>query len=380
MTRVMHVLAPAPVGGLERVVQALASAQRDDASCEQVTLLALLAADDDGAEEFLMPLRARGVDVHLVVTPPRSYRQERAALAAHVRRHRPMIVHTHGAHADVIAAGIGHECGAATVTTMHGLVGGDWRNRGYEWLQRRACRGRDAVVAVARPLATRLIAGGIAPERMHVVRNAWRSATQPLSREEARRRLGLDASAFVLGWVGRLTPEKGLDVLLRACPALATFACHVAVLGEGSSQRELQRLAGHVGLGSKHSISWHGRVSDAARLLTAFDVLVISSRTEGTPMVLLEAMAAHVPVIATRVGGISDIVGEDEALLVPSEDPAALAQAIGAVRADPAAAHQRATDAHARLQREGDTARWVARYRYVYEAARAVSARPSARA
>jgi len=85
-------------------------------------------------------------------------------------------------------------------------------------------------------------------------------------------------------------------------------------------------------------------------------------------------------VIATRVGGIPDIVGEDEALLVPSEDPAALAQAIGAVRADPAAAHQRATDAHARLQREGDTARWVARYRYVYEAARAVSARPSARA
>lgn len=373
MTRVMHVLAPSSTGGLERMVQTLAAAQRADGRFEDVRVLALMRHGDAGAERFAAPLRRQHVPVHLVSTPARAYATERAAIAAHCAAHRPDIVHSHGAHADVVSGGAGRSADAAAVTTMHGFAGGGPLNRGYEWLQRRSCRAKDAVVAVARPLATRLIAGGIPPERLHVVRNAWRPTEPPLTRPEARRALGLADSRFVVGWVGRVSHEKGLDVLLDAFPALASYCCHLAIVGDGRERPALERRVRDVGLGAKHAVSWHGEVPDAARLLPAFDVLVISSRTEGTPMVLLEAMAAHVPVIATRVGGIPDVIGEEEALLVPAEDPRAIAQAIGHVQRDTFAAKQRATDAHARLQRESDLTRWVDRYDHVYRLARRAS-------
>lgn len=370
MTRVMHVLAPAPVGGLERVVQSLAVAQRRDDGFDDVRVLALAREGDGDVDAFAAPLRAEGVAVDVVTTPARAYRAERAAIAAHCARHRTDVLHTHGAHADVVGARAGAARGTATVSTMHGLAGGGWKNRGYEWLQRRACRGNEAVVAVARPLAKRLVDEGQPAERLHVVRNAWLPSAPPLPRAEARRILGIRDSAFVVGWVGRISHEKGLDVLLDAFPMLACYSCHLAVIGDGADRAALERRTAERGVGNKHVVSWHGRLPGAGRLLPAFDVLALSSRTEGTPMVLLEAMAAHVPIIATRVGGIPDVVGDEEALLVPSEDPHALARAIGAVQLDPFSARQRATDAHARLQRDADAGRWVARYRHVYEAAR----------
>jgi glycosyltransferase involved in cell wall biosynthesis len=369
MPRVLHVLAPGPLGGLERVVQTLAAAQRSTGDLEDVRVLTLVGSIGE-SEDFAAPLRQDGVPVDTIVTPPRAYRRERAAITAYCRAHRPGVLHSHGAHADVLTAGVARTVGAASVSTMHGLVDGDWRNRGYEWLQRLSCRRRDAVVAVARPLAKRLIAGGLPPERMHVVRNAWRPTAAAYSRTEARRRLGLAPEDLVIGWVGRISPEKGLDVLLAALAAPALRGCHACVIGDGASRAALERQQTHGGPHQGCTVSWHGHLPEASRYLTAFDVLVVSSRTEGSPMVLLEAMAAHVPVVATRVGGIPDILGESDGLLVPSEDPQALAAAIAAVLTHPDAAARRATGANVRLQLEFGVPRWTDRYRYIYMVAR----------
>src|SRR5207244_355223 len=89
-------------------------------------------------------------------------------------------------------------------------------------------------------------------------------------------------------------------------------------------------------------VRWHGAIPFAGSLFAAFDAVVLSSRTEGTPIVLLEAMAAGVPVIAARVGGIPDVVTDEEATLVPAENPARLAAALDALRTDPVAASHRA--------------------------------------
>src|SRR5206468_931748 len=134
--------------------------------------------------------------------------------------------------------------------------------------------------------------------------NAWRRIAPALDRDAARRTLGIPREDFVVGWVGRLSVEKGPDVLLEALPHLNTVPLTISLIGggTGAEQRALRARADKLGVADH--IRWHGVVPDAERVYTAFDVCVLSSRTEGTPVVLFEAMAAGVPVVATAVGGV----------------------------------------------------------------------------
>jgi len=368
--RVMHVVAPGPIGGLERVVQALAVAQRADAQIADVRLVVLRGLAASGIEGFLAPFRRHGITIHTITTPPQRYLRERVELVALCASHGTDVVHTHGAHADVVGVGIGNASGAASVTTAHGLAGGGWRNRAYEWMQQRSFLTRDAIVAVSRPLARTLIDHGAPPERMHVVRNVVRPTATAFARAEARHRLNLPSAGYVVGWIGRMSREKGLDVLLDALAPVLPPDLRLSLIGDGIDRRELEQRSKRTMLHRAGRIHWHGALPDAARYLAAFDVIVLSSRTEGTPMVLLEAMATLVPVIACEVGGIPDIIGRREARLVRSEDPGALLEAIIEVQGDPRAARRRALEANTRLQLEASVDRWSDRYRSVYAAAR----------
>jgi glycosyltransferase involved in cell wall biosynthesis len=117
-------------------------------------------------------------------------------------------------------------------------------------------------------------------------------------------------------------------------------------------------------------VRWCGAVSDAAQLFKGFDVFVLSSRTEGTPIVLFEAMAAGTPIVATSVGGVPDVVSSREALLVPPDDPGALADAVRRVWADPVAAAARARRARERLETGFALAPWLASYDRIYRSLR----------
>ena len=111
---------------------------------------------------------------------------------------------------------------------------------------------------------------------------------------------------------------------------------------------------------------WLGAVPDASRYFAAFDLFVLSSRTEGLPMVMLEAMAAGTPIVATKVGGIPDLISPTEGVLVPPEDPGALAAAMRATLDDREAASARAHAAKLRQQTEFDVGPWSARYESIY--------------
>jgi len=358
---IVHLVAPAEFGGLERVVQILGQGLRGRG--HEVHVVAV-GAGAEAVERFLSPLADAGVRTHALALPGRAYPRERAAITDLCRRLRPDVVHTHGYRPDVLHAGVVRRLGTPVVTTVHGFTGGGWKNRFYEWLQRRAFRRFDAVVAVSRPLADRLARAGVPGSRIHTVHNAWREIAPPLQREAARRALGIPRDGFVVGWVGRLSHEKGPDVLLEALPHLSDIPLAVSVLGTGAQQAALQARARELGLNGR--IRWHGVIADAERMFTAFDACVLSSRTEGTPVVLFEAMAAGVPIIATRVGGVPDVVSPAEAALVPTEDPVALAAELRRVHGDPAAARQRAGAAHARLVREFGVAPWLDRYEAIY--------------
>ncbi|HEV8304151.1 MAG TPA: glycosyltransferase family 4 protein [Gemmatimonadales bacterium] len=358
---IVHVVAPAGFGGLERVVQMLGRGLRGVG--HEVHVMAVEVGPAP-VGSFLAPLADAGVHTHTLVVRGRAYLRERAAIGELCRRVCPDVVHTHGYRPDVLDAGVARRLGIPVVTTVHGFTGGGWKNRLYERLQRRAFRRFDAVVAVSRPLVEHLAGAGVRRSRIHEVPNAWRQMAPPQSREAARRTLGIPADDFTIGWVGRLSYEKGPDVLLEALRRVGDLPCAVSVLGDGNMRVPLEARANGLGLDGR--VRWHGAVPDAGRLFAAFDVCVLSSRTEGTPMVLFEAMAAGVPIIAARVGGVPDVVSPAEAALVAPEDPGALAAAIRGVHQDPAAAQRRAQAARAHLDRAFGVAPWLDRYEAIY--------------
>lgn len=351
-------LAPGAAGGLESVVYLLATGHQ--ARGHQVEVLSVIGQRDPEPPLHRL-LASRGVKVTPVPLPSRAYGKERKAYRQVFSSIRPDLVHSHGYRPDVLAGPVAGRLNIPRISTVHGFTGGDWKNRIYEYLQVRAWRHYDKVVAVSAPLQRWLRSAGLRENQVALVPNAY-APTAALSRADARRALGLGESDVVLGWVGRLSREKGLDVLLDALPRIA--GARVSVLGEGRQRTALQQQAARLGVADR--IRWHGLVPQAASLYRAFDVFILSSRTEGTPISLFEAMSTGVPVVATQVGGIPDVVTHAEARLVASESPQALADAIEATLKQHEETRLRVIAAKQRLEQAFAMSPWLERYEALY--------------
>ena len=371
--RLVHVVAPGPFGGLESMVAVLATGltRRHHTVC-----VAAILDLEPVPHPFESALAGAGVEVVALRLPPRAYGRERRLLSDVLRSDRPEAVHTHGYRADVQAGAVARHLGIPTVATVHGFTGGDWKNRLYECLQLRALRRSNAVVAVSRPLTLRLRAAGISADRLHLLQNAWGGRGTGLSREQARRALGLGHGSVVVGWVGRLSLEKGADVLLDAL-RLADPSLVACMIGDGPQRPALTARARELGI--EQRVRWCGALPEAGRLFSAFDVFALSSRTEGTPMVLFEAMDAGIPVVATAVGGVPDVVAADNAWLVPAGDAPSLARALDEVLRDPREAERRVAAAGRQLAERFGLEPWLDAYERIYRGiqpgARAAAAR-----
>jgi glycosyltransferase involved in cell wall biosynthesis len=358
---ILHVTAPAPVGGLESVVTMLA---RGHTAMGHRVCVAALVDPAVGAYPFLDDLEAEGVETERIVIPARAYGKERDAVRALCDELKPDVVHTHGYRSDVVDSAVARAAGVPVVSTVHGFTGGGLRNRIYEWIQERAFRDFDAVVAVSEPIVERLARRGVARSRIHLIPNAFDGAASVVERVAARERLGLPKDEFTVGWVGRLSAEKGPDVFIDAIQHLAQPLPAAAVVGGGPDEQLLRERAERLGVAER--LRWLGVVPGAGALIGAFDIFVLSSRTEGLPIVLLEAAAAGVPIVATRVGGVPSMFPDGEVALVAPDDPHALAAAIDAVRSDPAAAHSRAAAARRRLEGDFAPRPWLERHEALY--------------
>lgn len=314
---------------------------------------------------FLTPLREADVAVHPIEVRLRSVLAERRAVRELCTSLRPDVVHTHGYRPDIMDGGVARRLGIPTVSTEHGMSKMGGRTRVYEWLQLRSLRRYQAVAAVSEPIAETLRREGVARERIRVIPNAWAAHVDYLDRASARAELGLPADGLVLGFLGRLITAKGGDLLLDALERLGERAPLAALIGDGSERAALERRARERRL----NVRFLGEHDDGARFLPAFDGFALPSRTEGTPIVLFEAMAAGVPVIASRVGGVPDVLG-DTAWLVAPEDPEALAAALGEWLEDPARAAARADAARARLAERYALAPWLDAYEALYRSLR----------
>jgi glycosyltransferase involved in cell wall biosynthesis len=269
------------------------------------------------------------------------------ALDRLVRAWRPDIVHTHLAKAGALGRIAARRRSVpVTVHTFHGHVLDGYFPRpvarAFLAAERGLAKRTTALVAVSDAVRDELLALGIGrEEQWHVIPVGLELdglLGTPPARTKARRGLGLPTAGKVVGIVGRLVPIKDHETFLRAAARLVREREDVAfvVAGDGEERAVLEARAREL-LGDR--VVFLGWVQDLAALYAALDVVVLTSRNEGTPVSLVEAGAVGRPVVATRVGGVPDVVADGETgTLVPPGDPAATAAAIGRLLDEPALA------------------------------------------
>lgn len=355
---VLQVIAPAPYGGAERVVEGVAAGLCGRG--RRVMVAALL--QDDGPSPFAARLRRAAIEVREIRSGRRRYGAEIETLTRVVRETSAVLLHTHVYHADIVGWRAARRAGIPVVATAHGFTTGDLKNRLYQWLDRRLLRRFDAVVCVSAGVRERLLRAGCPPQRLHLVPNGYGS--QPgMAPADARRAVGVTPDAKVIGWIGRVSAEKGPDLLIEAMAAPALHDAQSVVIGDGPETRALAKDAA---ARAPDRVRLLGARPDAARLLPAFDVLALTSRTEGTPMVLLEAMAAGIPVVAFAVGGIPDVLDARSGWLVPPGDTRALAAGLREALDRPDEARRRADRARDIVERRYGMDRWLDAMEAVY--------------
>jgi glycosyltransferase involved in cell wall biosynthesis len=254
-----------------------------------------------------------------------------------MRRFRPDVVHTHTAKAGLVGRLAARVAGVPVVVhTFHGHVLRGYFGRVltafYTGLERWLGARSDILVAVSEAVKHDLVALGVAAEakiRVIPLGLDLDALAGVLPRGSLRTEAGVDASAPLVGIVGRLAPIKDLDTFLRAAVRVRESAPAVrfSVVGDGEERGRLEAEARRLGL--EGCVFFHGWRRDMAPVYGDLDVVVNSSRNEGTPVALIEALAAARPVVATRVGGTPDLLGDgDRGLLVPPGDAEALGAAI----------------------------------------------------
>lgn len=284
-----------------------------------------------------------------------------------LRRYRFDVVHTHASLAGRIAARLAGY--PAIVLTRHGLGSRAFRGPAF-WLNRLAGEMlTDRIIAISGAVRDHLVAGGISPERVTVIHNGvdLREFPPGLDPRPVREELGLGTGP-VVGMIARLVPEKGHDYLLLAARQVVDRLpeARFLLVGDGPERDRLSALARQLGL--EAHVLFAGFRPDIPQVVAAQDLAVLSSTSEGLGLVLLEAMAGGKPVVATRVGGIPEVVEDGyTGILVPPRDPSSLARAILGLLEDREMARRMGLAGRQRVEKKFDArgmaAATVAQYR-----------------
>jgi glycosyltransferase involved in cell wall biosynthesis len=248
-----------------------------------------------------------------------------------IRTHRPTILQSHGYKSALVAWICGRFYRVPWLAFSHGYTSENRRITLYNRLDAWVLQHADAVVAMSRAMADQLAADGVPVNRIHVIHNAIDPAEYSVGGGGSpwRQRWSISANEVVLGVIGRLSPEKGQHIFLKAFQGvIAQAPNHRAVLiGDGPEKERLMQLVSRLGL--TNHVLFTGHDSHIEELYPALDHVVIPSLSEGLPNVLLESLLYGKPVVATNVGGIPEILKPAEAgWMVPAGDVGALEHAM----------------------------------------------------
>ena len=349
-TKVLRVIARLNMGGPALHVAYLASGLREHGY--DTTLVAGSLARGEDSMEFVAD--ELGVKVERLRGLRRDISPIRDVLAVLrlaqlIRRERPTILHTHTAKAGAVGRLAALVSGDArppiVVHTFHGHVlrgyFGPLRTLGFRLLERWLARGTDALVAVSPEVRDDLVRLGVAPrEKFTVVRLGIeleeRLGGASNGRDETRRVLGIGPERFTVGWIGRMTGVKRTGDVLLAFKELRERGVDavLCMVGDGPEREQVEQRAHDLGI--MRDTLFLGYQENVAPFYSAFDAMILPSGNEGTPVSAMESLAAGRPVVATRVGGVPDVVrdGED-GFLVELGDVRELAGALARLADDP---------------------------------------------
>lgn len=353
-------------GGAEFLLADFAAAAADAGIEFSVASLKPLTPPAPGAE------RLRRVGVEPLAVPVRKtiHPRELQRVRRHLAGVRPDLVHTHLSTSDFLGGIAARTLAIPSVSTIHA----DWWPRGLADRARTAFASRArrhcaaVVIAVSESARkTYLAEGRDRPGHVIVVRNGIVDRSRPGSGPALRAELGLGPDALVISAISRLGPEKNFGTAIEAVGALSHRfpQLRLVIAGDGPEREALERQAAP--LGGRVVIAGHRE--DAMCLLDASDVVIHPSHFDALPTTLLEAMSASVPVVATAVGGMLEIIenGASGVLVAPPPSPQRFAAALEPLLADPGLRARLGKAARERYEREFGAAPWLGRMRAVYD-------------
>jgi glycosyltransferase involved in cell wall biosynthesis len=359
--RVLQLVLSLSPGGAERLVVQLATALWASIP------MAVCCLDGRGA--WAEDLADRGIPVVALDRSPGFRPTLAISVAREVRRHGATVLHCHQYSPFVygsLSSGLRH--GARVIYTEHGRLAGSTAGARRRAANRVLGRVPSRLIAVSRELRQSMIDEGFPEARVAVVSNGVELPRADRdARARARASLALPSDAPVVGTVARLDPVKDLSTLVSAL-ALMRAAVPNAILlvvGDGPMRSTLEALARDR---VPDGVRFLGFRADVAELLPALDIYANSSIGEGLSLTILEAMAASLPVVATRVGGTPEAVEHDvSGVLVPPRDAAALAAALTSLAADASRRASMGSAGRRRVERYFTLDRMTRDYRAMYE-------------
>ena len=291
------------------------------------------ATEASGIPVFIVPDLIREIDL----------KRDLKALVQLIRLYRDLevdIVHTHTSKAGILGRLAGRLAKVPVVIhTVHGFAFTaplpKWQRQLYIALEKMAGRWCDALIFISKPLMAEAGKLGIGDPKTYayipsgIDTKAFQNGNNNGNRELKRRMLGLTDHVPIIGTVSRLVKDKGLELILEAAAQLKSkgLKFHMVWVGDGPMRDELERLAQKLGVADRLSIT--GMCTDVPAWLSCFDIFVLPTMWEGMGRVFLEAQAAGIPVIGTKVGGVPDVVRDGETgILIQPNDAKTLAETI----------------------------------------------------
>lgn len=365
---ILQVISSGGFYGAERMLLELSRFMRSEG--HRVWLGTICPPDDD-PPQVADEARAEGLPVFPIPSLSRFDGRTMDAIRQAVDRLDIHLVHCHGYKADIFA-GLARP-GARLVSTCHNWLTESVKLMLFELLDKAVLHHFDGVVAVSAAIDDQLAAAGVPQERRQIIENgiSLPDAASGVPREQVRRALGVPGDAPLVLAVGRFDRFKAFHLLLEAMARLGgaagpASAARLVLVGDGGLRQELLARCQQLGLGER--VLFAGYRRDIPDLLRAADLFVISSIDEGLPMALLEALAAGLPVVSTRVGAVPEALGEGEfGALVPVGDAGALARAMVELLSNPERRAALAAAGHGRYRRRFSREAMGRRYLELYQ-------------